>query len=77
MANPVYQSVLDLYIDDNLVESIVELEGTNWLDHFRLLNLRGNKLIDVSYPSIATCPSLFSNVERTRSDNDKSVSPPA
>ncbi|XP_032678320.1 protein singed wings 2 [Odontomachus brunneus] len=49
--NPVYQSVLDLYIDDNLVESIVRLEGSNWLDHFRLLNLRGNKLID--FPTYA------------------------
>ncbi|CAL1688175.1 unnamed protein product [Lasius platythorax] len=45
--NPVYKSVLDLYIDDNLVESIVRLEGSDWLDHFRLLNLRGNKLIDL------------------------------
>lgn len=35
-------------MDDNLVESIVRLEGSDWLDHFRLLNLRGNKLIDVS-----------------------------
>ncbi|XP_072752779.1 protein singed wings 2 isoform X2 [Anoplolepis gracilipes] len=45
--NPVYKSVLDLYIEDNLVESIVRLEGSDWLDHFRLLNLRGNKLIDL------------------------------
>ncbi|XP_014468068.1 PREDICTED: protein singed wings 2 [Dinoponera quadriceps] len=45
--NPVYESVLDLYIDDNLVESIVRLEGSDWLDRFRLLNLRGNKLTDL------------------------------
>lgn len=45
--NPVYKSVLDLYIDDNLIESIVGLEGSDWLDRFRLLNLRGNKLIDL------------------------------
>jgi len=43
--------VQDLYLDDNLVESIVRLEGSDWLDHFRLLNLRGNKLTDVGSPS--------------------------
>ncbi|XP_020290611.1 protein singed wings 2 isoform X2 [Pseudomyrmex gracilis] len=45
--NPVYKSVLDLYLDDNLIESIVQLEGSYWLDNFRLLNLRGNRLTDL------------------------------
>ncbi|KAF7379678.1 hypothetical protein HZH68_016626 [Vespula germanica] len=45
--NAVYKQVLDLYLDDNLVESIVQLDGSYWLDHFRLLSLRGNKLSDV------------------------------
>ncbi|XP_035724177.1 protein singed wings 2-like isoform X1 [Vespa mandarinia] len=45
--NPVYKQVLDLYLDDNLVESIVQLDGSYWLDHFRLFSLRGNKLSDV------------------------------
>lgn len=45
--NTVYKQVLDLYLDDNLVESIVQLDGSYWLDHFRLLSLRGNKLSDV------------------------------
>ncbi|KAL6442364.1 hypothetical protein ACFW04_002540 [Cataglyphis niger] len=57
--NPAYKSVLDLYIDDNLVESIVRLEGSDWLDHFRLLNLRGNKLIDL--PTYALENALLHN----------------
>lgn len=48
--NLAYKSVLDLYMDDNQLESIVRLEGSDWLDRFRLLNLRGNKLVDVSSP---------------------------
>lgn len=38
---------MDLYLDGNLVESIIQLEGSSWLDHFRLLSLRGNRLTDV------------------------------
>ncbi|XP_053998310.1 protein singed wings 2 isoform X2 [Hylaeus anthracinus] len=45
--NPAYRGVIDLYIDDNLVESIVQLEGSTWVDRFRLLSLRGNKLTDL------------------------------
>ncbi|KAI4500343.1 hypothetical protein M0802_004760 [Mischocyttarus mexicanus] len=45
--NPVYKEVLDLYLNDNLVESIVQLDGSYWLDHFRILSLHGNKLSDV------------------------------
>lgn len=45
--NPVYKQVLDLYLDNNLVESIVQLDGSYWLDHFRLLSLRGNQLSDL------------------------------
>ncbi|XP_011264609.1 protein singed wings 2 [Camponotus floridanus] len=57
--NPSYKSVRDLYMDDNLVESIVRLEGSDWLDHFRLLNLRGNKLIDL--PTYALENALLHN----------------
>ncbi|XP_029167010.1 protein singed wings 2 isoform X2 [Nylanderia fulva] len=57
--NPIYKSVLDLYIDDNLIESIVGLEGSDWLDRFRLLNLRGNKLIDL--PTYALENALLHN----------------
>lgn len=45
--NPVYKQVLDLYLDENVVESIAQLDGSYWLDHFRLLSLRGNQLSDV------------------------------
>jgi len=45
-------------MDDNLVESIARLEGSDWLDRFRLFNLRGNKLTDVSDQSISRT-SLF------------------
>ncbi|XP_012539692.2 protein singed wings 2 [Monomorium pharaonis] len=57
--NPAYKSVLDLYIDDNLIESIARLEGSDWLDHFRLLNLRGNKLTDL--PTYALENALLHN----------------
>ncbi|KAL0121894.1 hypothetical protein PUN28_006999 [Cardiocondyla obscurior] len=57
--NPAYKSVLDLYIDDNLVESIARLEGSDWLDRFRLLNLRGNKLTDL--PTYALENALLHN----------------
>ncbi|XP_046614858.1 protein singed wings 2 [Neodiprion virginianus] len=42
--NPVYRKVIDLYLDDNEVESIAILEGSDWLDHFRAFSLRGNRL---------------------------------
>ncbi|XP_019889034.1 protein singed wings 2 isoform X2 [Ooceraea biroi] len=58
--NLAYKWVLDLYMDDNLVESIVRLEGSDWLDRFRLLNLRGNKLIDL--PTYALENALLHNV---------------
>lgn len=45
--NPVYKGVIDLYLDGNKIESIVQLEGSSWMDHFRLFSLRGNKLTDV------------------------------
>ncbi|XP_014214501.1 protein singed wings 2 isoform X2 [Copidosoma floridanum] len=38
--NPVYKSVIDLYLDDNEVECVGLLDGTFWLEHFRLLSLR-------------------------------------
>ncbi|KAG5308359.1 HFW2 protein, partial [Acromyrmex insinuator] len=57
--NPAYKSLLDLYIDDNLVESIARLEGSDWLDHFRRLNLRGNKLTDL--PTYALEDALLHN----------------
>ncbi|XP_076167334.1 protein singed wings 2 isoform X3 [Ptiloglossa arizonensis] len=45
--NSAYRGVIELYLDDNLIESIVQLEGSSWVDRFRLLSLRGNKLTDL------------------------------
>ncbi|CAK9814909.1 Protein singed wings 2 [Anthophora plagiata] len=45
--NPAYRGVIDLYLDDNMIESIVQLEGSSWVDRFRLFSLRGNKLTDL------------------------------
>lgn len=42
-----YKGVIDLYLDGNKIESIVQLEGSSWMDHFRLFSLRGNKLTDL------------------------------
>ncbi|XP_011304931.1 protein singed wings 2 [Fopius arisanus] len=47
ITNPVYRQVLDLYLDNNGITSIDQLEGSVWLDNFRVLSLRGNKLTDL------------------------------
>ncbi|KAM7343813.1 protein singed wings 2 isoform 1-T1 [Cochliomyia hominivorax] len=39
-----YRYVVDVHLENNLVESIDVLEGGYWLEHFRLLNLKNNKL---------------------------------
>ncbi|XP_034251700.1 protein singed wings 2 [Thrips palmi] len=39
-----HASVLDVYLDNNAVESIADLEGSPWLTNFRVLSLRANKL---------------------------------
>nr|XP_033342876.1 protein singed wings 2 [Megalopta genalis] len=57
--NPVYKGVIDLYLDDNQVESIVQLEGSLWIDRFRLLSLRGNRLTDL--PTYALANALQQN----------------
>ena len=50
--NEHYESVSDIHLDHNKIERIDELEGGNWLQHFRLLSLRFNQLKKVSlYPS--------------------------
>ncbi|KZC05469.1 PREDICTED: protein singed wings 2 [Dufourea novaeangliae] len=45
--NPAYRGVIDLYLDNNQIETIVQLEGSSWVDRFRLLSLRGNRLTDL------------------------------
>ncbi|XP_076291418.1 protein singed wings 2 [Lasioglossum baleicum] len=52
-SNPAYRGVIDLYLDDNQIESIVQLEGSSWLDRFRLLSLRGNGLTDLPAYALA------------------------
>ncbi|XP_012251576.2 protein singed wings 2 isoform X2 [Athalia rosae] len=47
LKNPIYKEVIDIYLDDNNIESISLLEGSYWLDHFRALSLRGNRLTDL------------------------------
>ncbi|KAK3931089.1 Protein singed wings 2 [Frankliniella fusca] len=39
-----HAGVLDVYLDNNHVESIADLEGSPWLANFRVLSLRANKL---------------------------------
>lgn len=39
-----YRYVVDVHLENNLVENIDVLEGGYWLEHFRLLNLKNNKL---------------------------------
>ncbi|XP_008545454.1 protein singed wings 2 [Microplitis demolitor] len=58
--NPVYRQVLDLYLDDNLIGSIAQLDGSYWLEHFRLFSLRGNKLTDL--PTYALENALHNSV---------------
>lgn len=45
--NHKYLTVLDIYLDNNYVKSIEELEGSHWLTHFRVFSLSGNKLTEV------------------------------
>ncbi|KAH0567556.1 protein singed wings 2 isoform X1 [Cotesia glomerata] len=58
--NPVYRQVLDLYLDDNSIGSIAQLDGSYWLEHFRLFSLRGNKLTDL--PTYALENALHNSV---------------
>lgn len=46
--NPHYRNVDDVYLDNNIIESIDLLEGGLWLDRFRLLNLQNNLLKKVN-----------------------------
>ncbi|XP_044729653.1 protein singed wings 2 [Chrysoperla carnea] len=42
--NKIYMNISDLYLDDNSISTIDVLEGTDWLNKFRILSLRGNQL---------------------------------
>ncbi|XP_044759993.1 protein singed wings 2 [Coccinella septempunctata] len=57
--NPLYENVLDMFLDYNKISSIEELEGSAWLTHFRVLSLRGNKLSQI--PTYAIDNALQQN----------------
>ncbi|GBP47719.1 Protein singed wings 2 [Eumeta japonica] len=42
--NPQYKQLVDLYLDNNSIPSVKELEGSEWFSKFRVLSLRGNML---------------------------------
>ncbi|CAH0564117.1 unnamed protein product [Brassicogethes aeneus] len=54
-----YRSVTDLFLDNNTVDSIDDLEGSYWLSHFRVLSLSGNRLTEL--PSYALDNALTNN----------------
>ncbi|EFA09304.2 protein singed wings 2 [Tribolium castaneum] len=55
----IYRKVLDLYLDNNKVKTIEELEGSYFLKHFRVFSLSGNKLTEV--PTYALDNALTQN----------------
>ena len=57
--DPVYKKVFDLYLDNNKVRSIEELEGSYFLKHFRVFSLSGNRLTEV--PTYALDNALEQN----------------
>jgi hypothetical protein len=57
-----YRNLLRLYADDNEISSMLELEGTAFLEDFNKLSLKRNKLKSVSVQIFSTsvrCPSHF------------------
>lgn len=49
LRTPTYRKVQDLFVDFNQIKSLDNLEGASWLDKFRVLSLRGNKLTKLAY----------------------------
>ncbi|XP_048519451.1 protein singed wings 2 [Dendroctonus ponderosae] len=45
--NPIYRDVLDIYLDNNIVTSINNLEGSYWLTHLRVFSLRNNEITEI------------------------------
>ncbi|CAK1556344.1 unnamed protein product [Leptosia nina] len=41
---PQYRKLMDLYLDNNSIHAVKELEGSEWFTTFRVLSLRGNFL---------------------------------
>ncbi|XP_055684649.1 protein halfway [Lutzomyia longipalpis] len=42
--NPTYQQIIRLYADNNQISSLLDLEGTTFIEEFEVLSLRKNKL---------------------------------
>ncbi|XP_072949139.1 protein singed wings 2 [Epargyreus clarus] len=42
--NPQYLKLMHLYLDNNSIQAVKELEGSEWFSTFRVLSLRGNML---------------------------------
>uniref|UniRef100_A0A1A9ZLN7 Protein halfway n=1 Tax=Glossina pallidipes TaxID=7398 RepID=A0A1A9ZLN7_GLOPL len=42
--NPTYQSIAKLFADNNRIESMHDLEGTKFMDHFQEIHLRNNAI---------------------------------
>jgi hypothetical protein len=57
VTNEDYQNIQSLYADDNLITSIVDLEGTKFLENFTILSLKNNKIKDIPY-------YILSNLEK-------------
>uniref|UniRef100_A0A1I8MN61 Protein halfway n=1 Tax=Musca domestica TaxID=7370 RepID=A0A1I8MN61_MUSDO len=60
--NPTYQSIVKLFADNNRIESMHDLEGTQFMDHFQKLYLRNNQLKRL--PEYLLTNVLDSNVGR-------------
>lgn len=43
-----YKDIREFYANNNEITSILKLEGTKFIDNFAILNLRANKLKNVS-----------------------------
>lgn len=45
--NVQYKKIADLYLDNNSIQSVKELEASEWFTTFRVLSLRGNMIKQV------------------------------
>lgn len=60
--NPSYQHLLRLFADDNEIESLLDLEGTEFIQNFDSLYLRRNKLKSVCLKLIINIIDLLNEI---------------
>lgn len=48
ISNRFYRGVVDIYLDNNQITNIDNLEGAYWLSNFRVFSLKSNRLTQVS-----------------------------